>query len=75
MYEKLKTLSIEELEVESEDIDISISKLYEEEANIMSQISDLEDSKCAIDKKIIGLRSLSELISDLILEKQREEAQ
>lgn len=75
MYEKLKNLSIEELEVEIEDIDISIKNLVEEINDIDRHICDLNDKKALIVQKQMNLRALSTCISDLILEKQREGAQ
>lgn len=75
MYGKLKNLSIEELEVEIEDLDMCIGKLNEEKNSIMRQIFDLEAKEESIEDQLIGLRALSRMISDLILEKQREEAQ
>ena len=75
MYGKLKQLSIEELEVEIEDLDLCIAELYKERDIIMIQMKDLEKKLNEYMNKIVGLRALSKMCSDLILEKQREEAQ
>ena len=73
MYGKLLQLSIEELEVEIEDIDISISNLSEEIRDIDRQIADLYDKRKLLSDRQLKIRALSTCISDLILEKQKEE--
>jgi hypothetical protein len=75
MYGKLKQLSIEELEVEIEDLDIEISKLLEDRNEIDRQVRDLTKKFVNVGEKITGLRALSKICSDLILEKQKEETQ
>ena len=73
MYGKLKNLSIEELEVEIEDLDIVITRFAKEQESIKRQIGYLEEQNEIIEKGIIKLRAHSKVISDLILEKQKEE--
>ena len=75
MYGKLKNLSIEELEVEIEDLDIEIGRIEKEKEDIDTKMRELRVERNAIYDKLIGLRAISKLCSDLILEKQREEAQ
>ena len=75
MYGKLKNLSIEELEVEIEDIDMEIGRFEKEKEDIDNQIRELTIKWNEKEDKVIGLRAISKLCSDLILEKQREEAQ
>lgn len=75
MYEKLKMLSIEILEVEIEDLDIRIGRLKEEMEDTQNKIDDLTKHQEMLNKTLLNLRSLTEIYSDLILEKQREEAQ
>ena len=65
-------LSIEELEVEIEDLDIIITRFVEEQESIKRQIRYLEEQSYIIKKGIIKLRGQSEYISDLIREKQKE---
>lgn len=73
MYGKMKTLSIEELEVEIEDLDIMIAELKESVEDIDRCIVDLVEKKTKLNGQMAGLRVLSEICSDLILEKQKEE--
>lgn len=73
MYSKLLNLSIEELEVEIEDIDICIGKLNEEIEEFDRQVEDLTTIKWERSAKVGMLQNLKESISDLILEKQKEE--
>lgn len=73
MYKKLKGLSIEELEVEIEDLDMYINMLKEDMIDIDRKISDLTEDRKILENKITGYRALSKLCSDLILEKQKEE--
>lgn len=73
MYGKLLNLSIEELEVEIEDIDIMLNNLTEEIEDLDRQIDDLSEERSTKNVKAMMLRALSASISDLILEKQKEE--
>lgn len=73
MYGKLLNLSIEELEVEIEDIDIKLSNLTEEIEELDRQIDELCTKRSDKNAKVLMLRSLSTSISELILEKQKEE--
>ena len=72
MYEKLKNLSIEELELEIEDLDILIGRLDRERREIDLEILCKQEELKRKENDIVGLRALSKLISDLILEKQKE---
>lgn len=72
MYGKLKQLSIEELEVEIEDIAIALDELQEEGRKIDIQILELENTKQSLNNRMNGLSALTLIMSDLILEKQEE---
>lgn len=73
--DEYKNLSIEEMEVEIEDLDILITRFAAELESINRQIGYLEEQKEVIEKGIIKLRGQNKYISNLILEKQREGAQ
>lgn len=73
MYGKLLNLSIEELEAEIEEIDTCLRQLCDEYNDLMEQIGELKFKRDSILKKKESLRALSHCISDLILDKQREE--
>jgi cell division protein FtsB len=70
-----ENLSIEELEVEIEDLDVIITRYVEEQESIRRQIKYLSEDEEILSKGITKLRGQLKYVSDLIREKQREEAQ